>query len=131
MSIGAPQSPVKDQRSFFGRLLHSTPTSLRTSARSHLRPLTSFREESETAFDTVSSPNDISSSHHALVQVLRSFKNTVHQAAEVFDSVDSSLRQTNARIDNLRDRSDVISERIHHRDTCRRCMRIAVSNHKD
>ena len=131
MSIGASQSPVKDQRSFFGRLLHSTPTSLRTSARSHLRPLTSFREESETAFDTVYSPYDISSSHDALVQVLRSFTNTVHQAAEVFDSVDSSLRQTHARIDNLHDRSNVISERIHHGDTRRLCMRITVSNHNE
>lgn len=123
MSIGAPVSPLKDQHStsFFGRLLHSTPTSIRTSARSTLRSLASFQEESETPLESISQKST-SSSHDALVQLLRSFASTVNQAADVFDSIDSSLRLTHARIDNLRNRSDAVAERIQHGDACRHCM---------
>lgn len=127
MSTEPNLSPVKHQRtSLLGRLLHSTPTSLRTSARSNVRSLNTFHEEPETVIQCVSSQDQTSLSHDALVQVLRSFASTVHQAAEVFDSVDSSFRQTHARIDKLSDRFHVISERIQHAHECRHCMRILV-----
>ena len=117
-SISSPQvSPVKRPHSnILGRILLSS-----TTARLQTSNLESGRISKKLSCaggyqDPL--PND------SLVRLLRSFSDVVQQAADVFTSLESSLRQTQSTIDRLRIRSEALAESIQRGDPKRHCKRI-------
>lgn len=120
-STGSPQvSPVKRLHSnILGRILLSTP-----SARLNVPNQESGRISKKLSSTIIvyedSVPND------ALVRLLRCFGDAVQQAANLFVSLENSLRQTQSSIDRLRIRTEILAESIQRGDPKRHCKPILL-----